>query len=286
MGLKVTSSLGWLRPAQASQTDGVFFGWPERELAALFRVMRSLLHPLAAALVLTAAVPFLSAQDDEKETETEKKPKFEEKDFRTFKSKNGRSLKARVVSRIDDERYSVETPEGKSFTLNVNNLSRSDQTYLELWEPGAILDLASADLEEVLEKMGYSAAALTASGDRLMLTVTVSDKELKFLLDPSQKFSTLDPAIAMALGITLGQGTINFKDAAGKVERSQQGSLKEFSLGEMEIKSHLFQVISMSRFAGGQLPKDTAGAIGGDLLKKLHALVDYAGKQLFVRENE
>ncbi|NIP93476.1 MAG: hypothetical protein GWO24_08475, partial [Akkermansiaceae bacterium] len=104
--------------------------------------MKPLLPPLAAAVLMTCSPAFLLAQEEEKaEEKAENKPKPEKKDYRTFTSKNGKSLEARVVTRIDDERYTIETPEGQSFTINIESLTRSDQTYLELWEPDAILDL-------------------------------------------------------------------------------------------------------------------------------------------------
>ncbi len=258
-------------------------------------MIKSPLVFLTTAIVLACSAPLLPARDDEdeekdkdkdkdKEEKKEEKPKL--KNFRTFTSRNGKSLEARVVARIDDERYTVETPEGKKFTFNIKTLSKSDQTYLDFWVPDAILDLSTADLKDVMEKMNYRGVELISTGNRLFATASADGKELKFVLDPGRSFSTLDPAVAKDLGLKLSPGTINFSDGAGKIVRSEQGSAKGIKIGDLEVKSHLFQVLDMAMMGGGALPGNTSGAIGADLLSKLNAVVDHGGKYLFMREQD
>ena len=241
-----------------------------------------LLRPLAAVVLLCCSATFVVADDKDTDEKKEETPKH--KDYRNFTAKNGKSLEARVLTRIDDERYKVETPEGKVFTLNINSLSKSDARFLEFWEPDRILDLTTAELADVLEKMSYSLQPLTSSGDRFFVTATVDGKKAKFILDPSRKFSSLDPEAAKEIGMKLGQGGVTFT-SNGKTERSQKGTAKVFTIGEVEVKSHSFEVLSSS-FMFGSVPADTAGSIGTDLFKKLNALVDYDGKRLFVKGNE
>ena len=238
----------------------------------------SLLCTLASSLVLGFSIPLAVADDEDEKKEEKAVPK----DFRTFTAKNGKSLKARVLTRIDDERYTVETPEGKKFTLNVNTLSKSDQQFLEFWEPNAIIDLKTAELPDVLDQMGYSVLDLSSNGDYMFVTATVDGKEGKFVLDASRKFSTIDPKAAEEAGISLSQGNINFTAAGGQVTRSKRGTAKVFKAGLVEVKSHAFESITINMMFRS-VPANTIGAIGGDLLKKLNALVDYEGKRLFVK---
>ena len=244
----------------------------------------SLLRLFLAALLLAVTAPLLSAQDEDAEEGEGKK--IEKKGFRTFTGKNGKSLELRVVSRIDDDRYTFETPDGKSFTLDVTEkLSEADQLYLQAWEPDAILDIATADLKDVLAKMGYSGADLVTAGNTFVVSASIGGKDTKLVIDAGRNFSTLDPSFAKDLGITLSQGTINFRDATGKTTRSQQGRAKSIAIGDVELEAHQFQVLSVAAMFRS-VPANTNGAIGSDLLNKLNALLDYQGKRLYVRDDE
>jgi hypothetical protein len=243
--------------------------------------MKMALRFAAAFLALAALLGTLrAAEDDEKKEE-----KTEHKDYRIFTAKNGKTIEARVVTRIDDENYTVEDKEGKSYKLNLNNLSASDQQFLEFWEPGAILDFTTATLPEVLKKMKYSMADLTVSGDTQIFTAEVDGEEMKFVLAPGRNFSTLDPSAAETLGLQLSEGTLNIQDGQGNQERTKQGTVKAFVIGDVEIESVDFQVFDLAKIAG-TVPANTAGAVGTDLLTKLNALVDLGGQRLFVKKDD
>ncbi|MBJ06887.1 MAG: hypothetical protein CMO40_07205 [Verrucomicrobiaceae bacterium] len=206
--------------------------------------------------------------------------------FRAFTSARGnKTLRLKVLSRIDDETYKVENEAGKIFSIKTAILSRSDQSYLELWEPNAIFDLETAKLPDVLDQMGYSALDLTTAGPTFMVTLTVDGKSGKFLLDPGRSFSTLDPAAAADIGMNLGEGRISFSNNAGQATRTKQGIVKELNAGQVSLTSQEFQVFEVARLFP-VVPAGTLGAIGGDLLPRLNALVDYEGKILFVRADE
>ena len=54
--------------------------------------------------------------------------------FRVFTGRNGKSLEAKVVARIDDETYALQTPEGKSISIKASGMSDSDQ-YKRCYSP-------------------------------------------------------------------------------------------------------------------------------------------------------
>ena len=241
--------------------------------------------PAARFLLLSflawVAFPAL-AQNDEK-NEQEKK---DDGSFRIFTSARGnKTLRLKVLSRIDDETYKVENEDGKAFNIKTSNLSRSDQLFLDIWEPNAIFNLKTAKLPEVLDQMGYSALDLTTAGNTFIVNMTADGKSGKFLLDPSRSFSTLDPAAAAAISMKLGEGRITFTDNAGQNSRSKQGAVKELKAGVVTLASQEFQILEIARMFRG-VPAGTLGAIGGDLLNRLNALVDYEGKKLFVKADE
>ncbi len=251
----------------------------------------SLFRSLAVLLLLAwMATPTPAADKEEDATEEKKGEATEEKsdpaEFRTFTSTRGdKTLKLKVVARIDDETYKVENPEGKVFNIRPANLSRSDQRFLDFWEPDAILNLKTAKLPEVLDQMGYSALDLTVAGNTFFVNVTVDGKSGKFLLDPGRGWSTFDPAAAKEIGMNLGEGRINFTDNTGKTSRSKRGTVKEFKAGQVTITAHEFEVIEVAKMFRA-VPANTIGAIGGDLLKRLNAMIDYSGNRLFVKKDK
>ncbi|MDP7308454.1 MAG: hypothetical protein QF405_12520 [Roseibacillus sp.] len=251
----------------------------------------SLFRSLAALLLLAWMATPAPADDKEEDAAEEKKGEATEEksdpaEFRTFTSTRGdKTLKLKVVARIDDETYKVENPEGKVFNIKTANLSHSDQRFLDFWEPDAILNLQTAKLPKVLEQMGYSTLDLTVVESTFFVNVTVDGKSGKFLLDPNRGWSTFDPAAAKEIGMNLGQGRINFTDNTGKTSRSKRGAVKEFKAGQVTITAHEFEVIEVAKMFRA-VPANTIGAIGGDLLKRLNALIDFGGKRLFVRKGQ
>ena len=244
------------------------------------------MHAPAARFLLLAFLAWVAfpalAQNDEK-NEQEKK---DDGSFRIFTSARGnKTLRLKVLSRIDDETYKVENEDGKAFNIKTSNLSRSDQLFLEFWEPNAIFDLKAAKLPDVLDQMGYSALDLITAGNTFVVNMNADGKTGKFLLDPSRSFSTFDPAAASDIGMKLGDGRINFTDNVGQTSRSKQGAVKELKAGLVTVASHEFQVIEVAKLFRA-VPAGTLGAIGGDLLNRLNALVDYEGKKLFVKANK
>ena len=244
---------------------------------------RVALIALVSAFALAVLIPPPALRAQESDDKTEKAVK--KKGFRTFTGKNGKALDLRVVTRIDDDRYTFEDPEGKTFTLNVKEkLSQADQSYLELWEPDAILDIVSADLSEVLAKRNYSGTDITAANNLSMVTAKLGGKESKCIIDPGRHCSTLDPAAAKDLGLTLRQGTVTFNGPGGQA-RSEQGTVESFALADLEVKSVTFEVFNVAGLFGS-VPAGTAGSIGSNLLKQLNAIVDHGAKRIYVRGDE
>lgn len=240
--------------------------------------MKAIVVALTTIAVLAMSSPWSTAQDEKKEHP-------HEKEFRTFTAKNGKSLEARVVARIDDERYTVENRDGKRFTLNTNTLSKSDQDFLFLWEPDAILDLSSAGLDQVLKKMGYSMVELTTAGNGNMFPVTIDGKDYNFILGGQNAFSILDAKVAGDLGLTLSDGQVNFGLQGGGQERSKQTTLKTLAIGDAKVENAEVQVIEVAK-VGNNLPATVSGIMGSELIMKFNSLIDLSGKRLFVRTDD
>ena len=277
------------RPATSIAARQGIFRWCSRRSRPILSIMAFFISRLSAIfLFLHVAAPAIFADEQDgtpaegqKENSPEKAPDLSE--FRTFTSAKGdKTLQLKVVARIDDETYKVQNPEGRIFNIKTSNLSRSDQLFLDFWEPDAILNLKEAALPDVLDQMGYSVLNMTVVESTFFITATVDGKTGKFLLDPSRGWSTFDPVAAKEIGMNLGQGRINFTDNTGKSSRSQRGAVKEFRAGSVSVSSHDFEVIEVAKMFRA-VPANTIGAIGGDLLKRLNALVDFGGKRLFVR---
>ena len=236
--------------------------------------MQTSLSRILAVLLFLAWVTIPAPADDEDEGPDKDAPvekKSDPAEFRTFTSANGsKTLQLKVVARINDE---------------TSSLSRSDQLFLDFWEPDAIFNLKTAKLPEVLDQMGYSVLDLTVVENTFFVNATVDGKSGKFLLDPSRGWSTFDPAVAKEIGMNLTDGRINFTDNTGKTNRSKRGAVKEFKAGAVTVTSHQFEVIEVAKMFRA-VPANTLGAIGGDLLKRLNALVDFGGKRLFVRQGQ
>ncbi len=101
----------------------------------------------------------LAAQDTEKPAVKEPGP-----EYRKFTATNGKSLLAKVVNRIDDESYTLETPDGKSYKMSVSSFIKSDRQWLEFWMPDFAIDLSTLETADALKKMALQQNLWVNSG--------------------------------------------------------------------------------------------------------------------------
>jgi hypothetical protein len=81
-------------------------------------------------------------------------------EIRTFTNKDGKPLKAEVVSKTDSH-VKLKTPTakgGKIYTIVITTLSEKDQEFVKNWknEGADTKDLANVDLEAVMKAKGYT----------------------------------------------------------------------------------------------------------------------------------
>jgi hypothetical protein len=226
-------------------------------------------------LLLVAALVPLSAQEDEK---TDPGP-----EYRKFTAATGKTLRAKVVARLDEKTYTFETPEGKTYKMALSSFSQSDQQWLEFWQPEFATDLSTLETDDALTKMGFTAVSMTNPDIGMLIEVTVGDAELKLLFDPKAKNTILDVEPADRAGLTIVESNTVFNDAAGNKTKAKQATNAPFTFGDAETMEATVLVIDLALIGGANIQKEADGILGGDLLPNLNALVDFNGKVLYVK---
>jgi hypothetical protein len=210
-------------------------------------------------------------------------PPKPEAGFRTFTGRNGKSLEAKVVARIDDETYALRTPEGKSISIKAAGMSDSDQQFLLRWDPEFPVDLSDTPLDEVAEKMGYTAVKMEPSPAGTVVLAKLDGSDIKLFFDPRARNSVIDSAAASGAGLKTRQSQLVFQDGAGKKTQAQECAGAPLDLGGFTPENLTLIVVDLDAIGGSAIKKSADGILGKDLLERLNALVDYKGMQLFVK---
>ncbi len=230
-------------------------------------------------LLIFIALPFtLLAQDDEKPAAVKPGP-----EYRKFTSKTGKVLLAKVVNRIDDDTYTMETPEGKTYKMSLNSFIKSDAMWLDFWEPEFAVDLSTLETDDALEKMGFTAVSIRNPEIGMIVEVKIGEANLKLLLNPSAKHSILDVESADRARIKITDSSTAFNTSDGKQQKAKQSPNATFQFGDAKEVTATVLVIDLALIGGAKIQKEADGILGADLLPQFNALVDYSAKILYVK---
>jgi hypothetical protein len=238
-----------------------------------------------AFLCLALTFPILADDEEPAEDAPAKKEeaKPEEPGMRLFTSRTGKTVKGKVISRIDDETYMLRSPEGQAFKLRLSSLADSDQLFLEKWAPDLPIDLKTLSLAEALPKMGFSTADLIAGAVGPVVTLKIDGTEFKLLVDPKVNNSLIDKEAADNANLELTTSTAAFKDAAGNQVVAEQCENPDITFGDSLPIGGPILVINLEVIGGSRIKNEADGIMGADLLKRANAILDFNNSKLHVR---
>lgn len=200
---------------------------------------------------------------------------------REFTGKNGKKIEAEIVSRTET-RVELKLKDGKTVDVAIDSLSGVDQLYVKTWEdPAARTErLKGVDLGEVLAAKGYFGLTVESGERGTFVLATVNGKPGKFLVDNSAQVPLFKQAslekFELVMTVVPAQGPAGGNTVIGTVQP------KSFGTEDQSFAPPECYVLTLEHFPK-ELLEQIDGVIGGQFLLDHGAILDYAGKKLWLK---
>lgn len=200
---------------------------------------------------------------------------------REFTGKNGKKIDAEIVSRTGTQ-VELKLKDGKVVKVPINSLSGADELFVQTWEdPVARVErLKGIDPGEVMAAKGYFALAVESGANEMYVLASINGTAGKFLVDNSAQVPLIKKASLEKFKLPME--AVPARGEAGG--NSVIGTTRPKSFGN---ESDTFAppecyVLTLEHFPKNVL-EQIDGVIGGQFFIDHGAMLDYAGKKLWLK---
>ncbi len=213
--------------------------------------------------------------------EGEVKHKDESLNFRIFKTRDGKTFRANIVSKTSTV-LTVTLVSGKSQQVPIANLSDEDQKYADAWTEAGDFFLrfcGALTIEELLNLRKYNAFQYERRGNHIFVDGTLNDAEVTWMIDTGADSSLLDLKQANQSGCEVGPMDHKVYGIGGSAPAGET-VMKKITLGKVELTNRRTLATDMSARSGRDL--DYVGLFGADFMRELDAVITYSEKKIFL----
>jgi predicted aspartyl protease len=207
--------------------------------------------------------------------------KDENLNFRIFKSRDGKSFRANIVSKTSTV-ITVKLVNGKSQQVQISNLSDEDQKYADAWTEAGDFFLrfcGALTIEELLNLRKYNAFLYERRGNHIFVDGTLNENPVTWMIDTGADSSLLDLKQANKSGCEVGPMDHKVYGIGGFAPAGET-VMKKISLGKVEMTNRRTLATDMSARSGREL--DYVGLFGADFMRELDAVITYSEKKIFL----
>ena len=213
--------------------------------------------------------------------EGEVKNKDEALNFRIFKTRDGKSFRANIVSKTPTV-LTVKLNDGKTQQVPVANLSDEDQKYADTWTEAGDIFLrycGALTIEELLNLRKYNAFLYERRGNHIFVDGTLNDAAVTWMIDTGANSSLLDLKQANKSGCEVGPMEHLVYGIGGSAPAGET-VMKKITLGKVQLTNRRTLATDMSARSGRDL--DYVGLFGADFMRELDAVITYSEKKIFL----
>lgn len=222
-----------------------------------------------------------AAKSEDAGIEGEVKHKDEALNFRIFKTRDGKSFRANIVSKTSTV-ITVKLVNGKSQQVQIANLSDEDQKYADAWTEAGDFFLrfcGALTIEELLNLRKYNAFEYERRGNHIFVDGTLNENAVTWMIDTGADSSLLDLKQANKSGCEVGPMEHKVYGIGGSAPAGET-VMKKISLGKVELTNRRTLATDMSARSGREL--DYVGLFGADFMRELDAVITYSEKKIFL----
>jgi predicted aspartyl protease len=213
--------------------------------------------------------------------EGEVKNKDETLNFRIFKTRDGKSFRANIISKTPTV-LTVKLNDGKTQQVPVANLSDEDQKYADTWTEAGDIFLrycGALTIEELLNLRKYNAFLYERRGNHIFVDGTLNDAAVTWMIDTGANTSLLDLKQANKSGCEVGPMEHLVYGIGGSAPAGET-VMKKITLGKVQLTNRRTLATDMSARSGRDL--DYVGLFGADFMRELDAVITYSEKKIFL----
>lgn len=222
-----------------------------------------------------------SAKSTDAGVEGEVKEKDEVLNFRIFKTLDGKSFRANIVSKTSTV-ITVKLATGKEQQIPVANLSKEDQEFANSWtEAGDIFlrHCGALKIEELLNLRKYNSFQYERRGNHIFVDGTLNANKVTYMIDTGANTSLLDLVEAKKNGCEVGPLEHKVYGIGGSAPAGET-VIKKLTMGKVELTNRRTLATDMTTRSGGQL--DYVGLFGADFMRELDAVITYRENRIFL----
>lgn len=203
-------------------------------------------------------------------------------DFRLFKTKEGRTLRGKVMSKTPTV-ATFQLVGGKTQQIPIANFAAADEAYLKSWsEEGALFlqHCQSLTIHELLTLRKYQSFQFERRGNHIFVDGTLNDNKVTYMIDTGAAGSLLHIDAAKKNGCQVGPMDQTVYGIGGQAPAAVT-IIPKLTMGEAILTNRKVLATDLTR---GDDDKNMGyvGLFGADFMRELDAVITYTENRIFL----
>lgn len=203
-------------------------------------------------------------------------------DFRLFKTKDGKTLRGKVLSKTPTV-ASFELLGGEKRQISIDRFIPEDETYLRAWsEEGALFlqHCQSLTVNELLTLRNYQSFHFERRGNHIFVDGTLNDNKVTYMIDTGADNSLLNLQAAKDNNCEVGDMDQEVYGIGGKAPAAVT-RIAKVTMGDAVLTNRKVLATDLTR-AGEFGDIGYVGLFGADFMRELDAVITYTEDRIFL----
>ncbi|KAB2641085.1 MAG: hypothetical protein DVB25_02895 [Verrucomicrobia bacterium] len=202
--------------------------------------------------------------------------------FRLFKTKEGKTLRGKVIAKTPTS-ATIELVDGKKSQMFIDSFVAEDASYLKAWsEAGAFFlqHCQSLTINELLTLRKYQSFDFERRGNHIFVEGSLNDNKVTYMIDTGADSSLLHITAAKKYGCEVGPMNQEVWGIGGK-QAAGVTNIGKITMGTAVLTNRKVLATDMVR-RGEPDNMDYVGLFGADFMRELDAVITYTESRIFL----
>ncbi|MFZ9936627.1 MAG: aspartyl protease family protein [Luteolibacter sp.] len=203
-------------------------------------------------------------------------------DFRIFKTKDGQTLRGKVVSKTPTV-ATLALVNGRTLQKSIDFFVDEDAAYLKSWSEAGALFLQhcqSLTINELLQLRNYHSFQFTRRGNHLFVDGALNDKDVTYMIDTGADGTLLHINAAKDAKCEVGPMDQSVWGIGGQ-RPAAVADIKKLTMGDVILTNRKVLASDMMR-GDNDDQYEYVGLFGADFLRELDAVITYTENRIFL----
>lgn len=204
-------------------------------------------------------------------------------DFRIFKTKDGKTLRGKVVSKTPTV-ATFQLVGGKPLQMPISNFGGDDETYLKNWsEEGAFFlqHCQALTVQEILTLRKYQSFQFERRGNHIFVDGTLNGHDVTYMIDTGADGTLLHIDAAKKFECQVGPMDHEVWGIGGK-RPAAVSVIPKLTMGEATLTNRKVLASDMTRGEESHEEMGFVGLFGADFMRELDAVITYTENRIFL----